>query len=96
MAHMITAECINCNACLMDCPVSANSPGPSRYEINPDICIDCEGYYPVSRCLQVCPINACVPERASYLERAATLAARASPPRRVIAAGVGRASSRVT
>lgn len=91
MSYMITAQCINCNACLMDCPVNAISPGPSQYAIDPDVCIDCKGYYPVSRCLAVCPVGACVPEGASYLARAATLAARGRPPERIAARGQGPA-----
>lgn len=84
MSYMITAQCINCNACLMDCPVNAISPGLSQYVIDPDVCIDCEGYYPVSRCLDVCPVGACVPARDSYLARSATLAARGRPPERIL------------
>jgi ferredoxin len=80
MAYMITAECINCNACLFDCPVRAIAPGPSQYHIDPATCIECRGYYPVPRCQRVCPVNACVPARESYLSRASTLAGRGAPP----------------
>lgn len=80
MSYMITAECINCSACEMECPVRAISPGPSQYYIDPSICIECEGYFPVARCKWACPVNACVPERESYLARARTMAARGAPP----------------
>jgi len=77
---MITAECINCSACEMECPVRAIAPGPDQYIIDPDVCIECEGYFPEARCKWACPVNACVPERASYLRRASTLTSRGAPP----------------
>ena len=86
MAYMITAECINCSACEMDCPVRAITPAPSQYHINPDVCVECDGYYPVPRCKWVCPVNACVPERAAYLLKARTLANRGSAPLVLLAA----------
>jgi ferredoxin len=80
MSYMITSECINCSACEMECPVRAISPGPSQYEINPDVCIECEGYFPEARCKWACPVNACVPERELYMIRDATLTNRGAPP----------------
>jgi hypothetical protein len=80
MAYMITAECINCNACEMDCPVRAIQAGPSQFVINADVCIECDGYYPVPRCKWVCPVAACVPARPSYQYKAQALANRGSPP----------------
>jgi hypothetical protein len=80
MAYMITAECINCSACQLDCPVRAITPGPSQFHIHPDVCVECDGYYPVPRCRWVCPVNACVPSRESYLFKARALAHRGAPP----------------
>ncbi len=80
MAYMITAECINCTACEMDCPVRAITAGPSQFRINPVVCVECDGYYPVPRCTWVCPVNACVPARESYLLKASTLTNRGAPP----------------
>jgi ferredoxin len=80
MAYMITAECINCSACEYDCPVRAITPGPSQFLINPDVCVECDGYYPVPRCQWVCPVNACTPARESYLFKARALANRGAPP----------------
>ena len=80
MGHMITAECINCSACEMDCPVRAISPTASQYVIDPAVCMDCAGYYEVPRCVHACPVGACVPERAHYLHRAAALAHRGAGP----------------
>jgi ferredoxin len=92
MSFMITAECINCSACEMECPVRAIWPGPSQWEIDPGVCIECDGYFPVPRCAWVCPVDACVAERAGYLERAATMAKRGSPP---IVLTAGHAAGRV-
>ena len=80
MAHMITAECINCTACATDCPTEAISPGAAQYLINPNVCTDCEGLYTVPKCYQVCPVGACVPERASYINKMASMAARGARP----------------
>lgn len=80
MAHMVTAECVCCAACLFECPVRAITQGPSQYVIDPVVCVDCDGYFDVPRCTWTCPVGACVPERAAYLERARSLAARGAGP----------------
>ena len=80
MSHMITAECINCSACEMECPVRAIRPEADQYVIDVDICIDCEGYFKIARCKWACPVNACVPERDSYKYRAAMMARRGGRP----------------
>ena len=80
MSYMITAECINCSACEMECPVRAITSGPSQYVIDPGVCIECEGYYPVARCKWACPVDACVPERAHYLAKSATMLNKGAPP----------------
>ncbi len=55
MAHKITEECIACGACLDECPEEAISEGEEIYIIDPDLCTDCE------TCVEVCPVDACVP-----------------------------------
>jgi ferredoxin len=80
MSYMITSECINCSACEIECPVRAITPAADQYIIDPDICIECEGYYPEARCKWACPVNACVPEREHYLFRAKNLTNRGAPP----------------
>jgi ferredoxin len=80
MSYMITAECINCSACEMECPVRAIWAGPSQWEIDADVCIECDGYFDVPRCAWACPVDACVPARSHYLERALTMANKGSPP----------------
>ncbi len=80
MSYMITAECINCGACEMDCPVRAIAPSNNQYVIDENLCIDCEGYFPVARCKLVCPVNACAPERIKYLAKAGTMAKKGARP----------------
>jgi ferredoxin len=80
MSFMITAECINCSACELECPVRAIWAGPAQYEIDAEVCIECDGYFPVARCTWACPVDACVPARVEYLERAATMANKGAPP----------------
>ena len=80
MAYMVTAECVSCAACEFECPVRAITQTSNQYVIDPSVCIECEGYFPVPRCTWVCPVQACVPERSAYLARAASLAARGSGP----------------
>jgi len=77
---MITAECINCTMCATDCPTEAIAPGPNQYVINPTVCTECEGIHNAARCAFVCPVGACVPKRASYENKIATMAARGALP----------------
>jgi ferredoxin len=62
MAHQINDECINCGACEPECPVEAISEGEEFYEIDPDVCVDCEGYFDEPQCVSVCPIDGCITE----------------------------------
>ncbi len=80
MAYMITAECVNCSACEAECPVRAITAHADQYVIDPDICVDCEGYFEGARCKWACPVNACVPERADYLAKAATMISKGARP----------------
>lgn len=80
MSFMITAECVNCSACDMECPVRAISPAADQYLIDENVCIDCEGYFDVPRCKWVCPVNACVPQRKEYQHRASSLVNKGGRP----------------
>lgn len=80
MSHMITAECVNCSACERECPVQAIRAEADQYVIDPDICVDCEGYFNIARCKWACPVNACVPEREDYQYRATSIAHRGARP----------------
>ena len=56
MALMITADCIVCGACEPECPNNAISAGEIVYEINPDLCTECVGYFDEPQCRTVCPV----------------------------------------
>lgn len=62
MALKITEDCISCGACEPECPNTAISEGETIYIINPDRCTECVGAYQKSRCVEVCPVDACVPD----------------------------------
>lgn len=80
MAFMITAECINCSACEVECPVRAIGGGPNQFMIDTAVCIECDGHFDVARCAHACPVGACVPWRESYVIRARSLASRGAAP----------------
>jgi ferredoxin len=60
MAMKITDECIACGACEDECPVSAISEGDEYFEIDPNVCVECEGYFDTQQCVEVCPADAVV------------------------------------
>ncbi len=62
MALLINDECINCAACVDECPNEAISEGDEIYVINPDLCTECVGFYDEPQCADVCPVEACVPD----------------------------------
>jgi len=57
MALMITEDCINCNACVDECPNDAISDGDSICVINPDLCTECVGFFDEPQCVNVCPVE---------------------------------------
>lgn len=57
MALMITEDCINCNACVDECPNDAISEGESVYVINADLCTECVGFFEDQQCVNVCPVE---------------------------------------
>ena len=52
MSFVISDDCIQCGACVDECPVSAISEGDSKYVIDADTCIEC------GACNGVCPVGA--------------------------------------
>jgi len=60
MALKITEECISCGACEPECPNEAISEGEEIYTIDPNKCTECVGSHESSRCVEVCPVDACV------------------------------------
>ena len=67
MALLIKDNCINCDMCEPECPNNAITFGEEIYEINPDLCTECVGYYEKPTCMAVCPIN-CIIVNPQYME----------------------------
>ena len=60
MALMITEECVNCDACVPECPNEAITQGESIYIINTDRCTECVPVNEQQQCVVICPANCCV------------------------------------
>ena len=60
MAYKITDECISCGACEPECPNEAISEGETTYVIDPAKCTECVGAHESSKCVEICPVDACV------------------------------------
>ena len=56
MATYITDACINCGACVPECPNEAIAEGGDIYVIDAEKCDDC------ATCVESCPSEAIVPE----------------------------------
>ena len=57
MALKINENCTNCAACEPECPVEAITEGDEFYEIDPDLCVECEGHFDEPQCIEVCPVQ---------------------------------------
>jgi len=58
MAMKIDAdECIACGSCEAECPVEAISEADDYYVIDPEVCVECEGYFDEPQCAAVCPVE---------------------------------------
>jgi ferredoxin len=64
MAYKITEECISCGACEPECANEAISEGSEIYVIDPAKCTECVGNYESPKCVEVCPVDCCVPDPA--------------------------------
>jgi ferredoxin len=62
MATYITEECINCGACVSECPNEAIAEGGDVYVIDPERCTECVGFHDKEACQDVCPVECCVPD----------------------------------
>lgn len=87
MAVLIKDNCINCSACIDECPVGAivdedeNPLGHNYYYVYIDNCIECVGYYNPQACADACPIPGCIVwgDVLSYMPRSQSRKAYATP-----------------
>ncbi|ALE52027.1 ferredoxin [Candidatus Thioglobus autotrophicus] len=64
MSLLITDECINCDVCEPECPNDAIYMGDEIYEIDGDLCTECVGHFDEPQCVEVCPVDCCLPDPA--------------------------------
>ena len=62
MAYKITDECISCGACEPECLNEAITEGDTIYDIDPDKCSECIGSFDSPKCVEICPVDCCVPD----------------------------------
>ena len=73
MAVIINDTCINCGACIDECPVEAilddseNPTGEEIYYVQEDKCVECVGYYDEPACIAVCPVD-CIISNPNHVE----------------------------
>ncbi len=66
MAVVIGDTCINCAACIDECPVEAivdeddNPTGEECYYVYPDKCVECVGHFDEPACAEACPTEGCI------------------------------------
>ncbi|MFC1905133.1 YfhL family 4Fe-4S dicluster ferredoxin [Chloroflexota bacterium] len=64
MAYKISDECISCGACEPECQNEAISEGETIYIVDPAKCTECVGNFESPKCVEICPVDACVPDPA--------------------------------
>ena len=62
MAYKINDDCVSCGVCEPECPNQAISMGDAHFEINPDLCTECVGFFDTQQCVAVCPSEAIHPD----------------------------------
>ena len=66
MAVIIGDTCINCAACIDECPVEAivdeddNPTGEEYYYVYPDKCVECVDHFDEPACATACPTEGCI------------------------------------
>ncbi len=65
MAYKITEDCVKCGSCELECPNQAIYEGVEIYDIDPSKCQECVGTYESSKCADICPVDAPVPDPAN-------------------------------
>ncbi len=61
MAYTIPQSCFGCSICPIECPTNAIKLDNEQYQIDPELCNSCQGYYPEPQCIVSCPSSTPVP-----------------------------------
>lgn len=64
MALKIIDTCINCDACVAECPNDAIAEGDTIYTIEAARCTECVGHFDEPQCIAVCPVECIVKDPA--------------------------------
>lgn len=62
MAYLITDECISCGACEPECPNLAITEEETIYVIDASKCTECVGSHETKQCVDICPVDCCIPD----------------------------------
>jgi len=72
MSLFIDYDCINCDVCVPECPNEAIYFGGDYkighpkysdiYVIDGDLCTECVGHFDTPQCVEVCPVDVCLPD----------------------------------
>lgn len=76
MALRINDDCLNCFACISDCPNTAIREGDTIHHIDPELCTECVGSYESPQCIKVCPVETAIELDPEHAESRDTLLAR--------------------
>jgi len=66
MAVFITDTCINCGACIDECPTEAivdedeNPTGEEFHYVHGEKCVECVGHHDIPACATACPTEGCI------------------------------------
>jgi ferredoxin len=63
MALKINDLCVNCWACVNDCPTESIVQARKHFVINPKTCTECEGAFADPQCASICPIEGAIVDR---------------------------------
>lgn len=62
MALLINGDCISCDVCVPECPNEAIAKGDDVYVVDAARCTECVGHCEMAQCVEVCPVDAIVPD----------------------------------
>ncbi len=58
--YIVSEECISCGDCEPVCPTGAIKEGKIVYQIDPEVCTECEDDFDEPQCVEICEIPGCI------------------------------------